>query len=298
VYLLISALVPNGQFDAYAFWNTRARFIFYSLDAFHYPGVVHADYPILMPLIIALGYRFAGSTTPLIPIVFHLIVFLSVLWCFRRQLWLVWLVGMVAIQYATYQFADLPLALTLLLATIAYFNHYELLVGVLLGLGLHLKNEGMLIALCFFAVWMLRERRIPWRAIAGILPFAALLILFKLWVGTPNDVVGTAGTLQRILDSSRYWIVLLFMALDLCRFGTGAFFIFFILLWLRDEHPRLSVPLLGVLLIYAGYYAIYITTPHELVGHMGSSHDRLVLQLFPTFVYALTTAIKITPQNS
>lgn len=295
IYLGISALVPNGQFDAYAFWNTRARFIFYGHDAFHYPGVVHPDYPILMPLVVALGYHLAGSTTTLVPIVLHLLVFLGVLWCFRRELWLVWLVGLVAIQYATYQFADLPLGLVFLLAAIAYFDQRELTSGILLGLGLHLKNEGALIAGAFLLIWILRERRIPWRALTGIAPFVILLLIFKQWVGTPNDVMGASGVFDRLADTSRYWIILFFMFLDLTHFGTGAFIIFFVLLWFRNRRLHLSVPLLAILLVYAGYFVIYTITPYEVVGHMASSHDRLVLQLFPTFVYALAA---LTPKTA
>ena len=57
IFVSFILIEPHGQFDAWYIWNARARFLFrggaYWADGFS-PLVAHADYPLLIPLIISI----------------------------------------------------------------------------------------------------------------------------------------------------------------------------------------------------------------------------------------------------
>jgi hypothetical protein len=286
-YAVVALLIPNGQWDAYAIWNVRARFLYYGADPFHYPAVAHPDYPLLLPLAVAFGYRLIGATHPLVPIVLHGFVYAGTMWLFRRNIWLLSIVGLVGLQYASYQYADLPLALALLAATVAFYQSRQIGVGLALGIAIHTKNEGLLIAACFLFVWAAAQRRVPWRAVLAFAPFLALLVAFKLWVNVPNDVVGSTGILERLVDVERAVTVLQFVVPRFFVFGSGINLIVISIVLLLRIPIRPTVPLVAALLIFSGYLAIYQITPHDVQWHMLYSYDRLILHLFPTVLYSL-----------
>jgi hypothetical protein len=156
LYALVAVFrVPYGIWDAWANWNATARLLYYNdaMEVFRLSALSHKDYPPLVYLAVLWGYRLLGDT-PLVPIALHGMVYAVLLWLVRKPLWVLAIVGIVTLPYAVYQYADLPLALAFLSAVVAYRHGKPLWVGVALGCGLLLKNEGALIAACFFAVWV------------------------------------------------------------------------------------------------------------------------------------------------
>ena len=71
--MLISFLYPHGNWDAWAIWNNRARFIFraaaeYWKDGFNpLLGWSHPDYPLLLPLSIARCWFYLGAEKLWVP---------------------------------------------------------------------------------------------------------------------------------------------------------------------------------------------------------------------------------------
>jgi len=51
----------------------------------------------------------------------------------------------------------------------------------------------------------------------------------------------------------------------------------------RVESRVLPAGVIG--LVCAGYYGIYLTTPHDLEWHLATSLDRLIVQLWPMVVF-------------
>jgi hypothetical protein len=143
---------PYGDWDAWAIWNTRARFFALApnfLDGFRLPTYYsHTDYPPLVPLIIGALWRLVGMSR-LVPVAVHGAIYLGLLWFFRRSWWALLLIAAVGVNYAPTQCMDTAQALTLLAATVAYFAHRDALAGAALGVGMLVKNEGMLIAVVF-----------------------------------------------------------------------------------------------------------------------------------------------------
>jgi hypothetical protein len=296
LYLALALQMPSGEWDAIAIWNLRAKFLYglpHPLAAFAIPDLPHLDYPPLLPALVALGWKLVGSMTPWVPILLHGLVLVALLACYRRT-WALLLVGGVALGYATYQYADLPLALSLTVAVLAYVDRRPLRVGAALGVGTLLKNEGLMIMLVFLAVWSVLELRIPWRAGLAVLPFVVALAVFKTIVPA-NDIMGSSGIGDRLMDGERYRVILPLLFSGLLQFGTGANLLLVAGLFLTRTPVRLSVPLLALLLIWCGYFLVYVITPNDLVWHITSSYDRLLLHLFPAGVLALTSDHVPTP---
>ena len=53
---------------------------------------------------------------------------------------------------------------------------------------------------------------------------------------------------------------------------------------------------LTILFVFAGYLAAYLTTPYDLQWHISTSMDRLLLQVWPTFVLVFFLSIS-TPEE-
>jgi hypothetical protein len=51
--------------------------------------------------------------------------------------------------------------------------------------------------------------------------------------------------------------------------------------------PSIAATALALLLVVTGYWVVYLTTPFELGWHLGTTLGRLLLQLWPSFVFML-----------
>ena len=212
------------------------------------------------------------------------------------------------VEITTAQYADVPLAFYFL-ASVLLFELYDradvksfrlpLLAGLLTGMAAWTKNEGQLFlvatllargvaALRGGAPW--RTRGAEWLAFAaGLAPLLACLAYFKLRVALPNDLVkgqSLSATWERITTPRRYDVIAVgaLAAAGRLLLGAGAALpLYAFLLGRAPKPPRQgwhSAMVLAVMLI--GYALVYLTTPHDVGWHVGSSADRLLLQLWPT----------------
>ncbi|GJM22425.1 MAG: hypothetical protein DHS20C15_23400 [Planctomycetota bacterium] len=167
---------PAGNWDGMANWTTQARHLARSAGD---PGeglrarvVGHADYPLMLPLAIALGWQWTGDETQHVPrllaVLFVLLLAAASLGSFARVAGSrsacfasAALLAAPALQLAARgQIADLPLAVLTLLAGTRLVASLQAsargdadplpatLTGFLIGLLPWMKNEGMLLALC------------------------------------------------------------------------------------------------------------------------------------------------------
>ena len=122
--LLRADRMPHGDWDAWAIWNTHARFLYRGGRTWSdgIPYTVHGDYPLLTPSLTARLWRYAGEEVPeagsLLGIMFTLsgvAVLLSTL-SQLRDIQLALLMALVLIGTPYYlergvsQYADVPLA--------------------------------------------------------------------------------------------------------------------------------------------------------------------------------------------
>jgi hypothetical protein len=124
----------------------------------------------------------------------------------------------------------------------------------------------------------------------GLLPVGLLLVYFKACLAPPNDLVagqGQQSTLSRLTDPTRYaMIARAFGGEFLTTIGPWAALTLALAFVLLGPAPRTSrgvavLPLLVLVLMLLGYFAVYLTTPHNLAWHLASSLHRLYVQLWP-----------------
>jgi len=69
-------------------------------------------------------------------------------------------------------------------------------------------------------------------------------------------------------------------------------FLYLVLFWDLGEKNRKGLWMLTLLLLltFAGYFAIYLITPHPLEWHLKYSVDRLMFHLFPMYLLIIFLA--------
>jgi hypothetical protein len=165
---------PSGDWDAWAFWNTKARvlaaggetwtWIFSQLIHWWHP-----EYPALQPAMIARGWVLVGSETPLVPAIVAAAFALGTVTLLvfalgrLRDRATALLGGLILVGSPTWilhgasQYADIPLGFFMLLAVVAIASadaepargaKLVALAGLAAGLAAFTKNEGMLFCAC------------------------------------------------------------------------------------------------------------------------------------------------------
>lgn len=142
--------------------------------------------------------------------------------------------------------------------------------------------------------------------LTGVLPVLAVLACFKLAVA-PADYYLLAGTStsgpmryflepgtisQKLADASRYGLIAKTMAKEIARFGGRAigitpFLALYVLLVgaYKKSIRAVESSILVLILLLAGYFAVYVTTPLNLAFQLQTSLSRLLLQLWPSAVF-------------
>ncbi len=288
------------------------------------PAFLHADYPLLLPLNVARLWQYLHSETQRAPMALAgLYTFtcagLLVAGLRRaRDLRQALLAGAVLLctplfmAWGTSQEADVPTA-CYLLATLVLFQRGAVsgfdpgslaLAGLLAGFAAWTKNEGLLFlagaggGLAFYLVWKHRSlpRPLLFFALGAALPLAEI-IYFKQAIAPANDLINAhnlATLLQKIADPQRYLTILSYLVKFLVSFGGWPIPLLLILagylLLMRPYLPsgeRPAIRLIAALLAFQllGYLAIYLITPHPLDWHIPKSFDRLLLHLYPSFLF-------------
>lgn len=223
-FIHISARLPHGDWDAWAIWNLRARFLFRSAPLIantfsKYLSWSHPDYPLLVPSSIARFWQYLGSETQIAPIFFSAIFSVSTAGLLSAALLkirgkresilsAIVLIGTPMFMVAARsQYADMPLSY-FMLASFALVTLYELspdkgpglllLSGLMAGLAGWTKNEGLLFAVLFISLRFVASLFIKeWRRalkdtfhiFLGMLPVLLVLAFFKLRFAPPNDIL-------------------------------------------------------------------------------------------------------------
>ena len=291
----------------------------------HLQNTFHGDYPLLLPSIVVRMWRYAGEGAPelgglfgvLFPFcgIFLLGAVLAELRGVRAGLLMagVLLTTPVYLYQGTHQEADVPLSV-FFLSTIAllclYFEREEkdrgllVLAGFMAACAAWTKNEGLLFILAVVFVLLLPVFRRPQATLrrlglifAGLLLPLAIHIFFKLAIAPPNDLMGNRNyteLVQKALTVDRHGIVFGNILEKSWKFGGSGIhpaipILSFLALAGIDRRAfrlpawRAGASILGIVL--AGYYWVYVLTPHQdLVWHLNSSLSRLLLQLWPSVI--------------
>ena len=232
------------------------------------------------------------------------------------------------IKHGSSQYADVPLAFFFVATFALLFRRNEspshrgflLLSGAAAGLAAWTKNEGilfvtLLVPLHFFFTMAWKGKmngvRETFGLLIGLAPILVIVVVHKIYMGQPNDLVAGQNlpdTTHRLLDFSRYALVTKEMALGIFSFGTWNRFLplpalllvygFLAGIGLTDKKnvPAMVMGALLILFMLAAYFSIYILTPKDLVWHLETSLNRLLLQLWPLFILIYFAFVRPPPQ--
>lgn len=211
-----------------------------------------------------------------------------------------------------YQYSDVPLAFYILCTVMLYClkdrfpeKNFQLaaLGGLTASCAAWTKNEGLLFfvfVLLIHHLWPLlkKDRSAPLREILGfgigLVFIFGTLIRFKLKFGTTNDLINTANLSKvgvYLLDKDRLLTVSIGIIKKIFIFNDSLILLLVAYLALsgfdRSAHTKQRFFFHGslLLLMLGGYFLSFMVSPYNLQWHMGSSLRRLIVQLWPAFVF-------------
>ena len=295
-------------------------------------GFSHPDYPLLVPLNVAgswiltgretiassaaICFLFAASTTALL--VCSLRTLRSNAQGYLAGLLL--LGSSLFIVEGPWQYADVPAGFFYLAAAVS-LALYDVtrqsdrrlfaLAGLLASLAAWTKNEGMLFFLALvvsrlvlgFSGQPVRTRiQKMMQFLAGSVPVVIVYVLFKALVaGAPNDILSAEPRVDRLFSLSRYIQVARAFGSELWGFGGWSVSILVLLVICLaalgvavDPETRPTIyTLLGTLcIVFVGLFSIFIITPYDLAWHLDSTLHRLLLQVWPTFLFTFFLIVR------
>jgi hypothetical protein len=345
LYASIVRLVssPHGSgWDAFAIWNLHARFLF--RGAAHWRDGFsllipwsHPDYPLLLPASSAHFWEILGHESPWVP------AFIALMFAFgtvallfsglsilrgKNQACLggtLLLATPFFVEQGASQYADVPVGFFFLATIVLFCLRDEAvdqsfawlgLAGLAAAFAAWTKNEGLLFFAAVVIAHMLvpahRARRVSLTHLVPMfltaLPVLLVIAYFKQRVAPPGDLFsGTADMFHKLLDPSRYLIILRWYGKELLRFGhwlliPGTLLLaayYFLVGHRRDAHNRTAIrtSALAMGLTLAGYAAIYVITPYDLYWHLRFSLDRLFLQVWPSVIFLFFMVVR-TPEQA
>ena len=318
IYKNVSLGKPQGAWDSWMIYNRAARFFHrggthwtdaFSPDLYWY---FHADYPPMLALNIASIWDTLGEETVRVPMLIGgAFLFGSAGLMFagmnayktasQASLAMIVLFGISAfIEQGSKQVADVPLSFFILATGVLIFlytlkSRRELLIlaGLSVGLAAWTKNEGvvfMLISLLALGVayWNKLKQVFPWYLLGLAVPLS-ILIYFKVFLAPPGDLfTDIPNQMAQIGDADRHRELLNQMGIDLMSLLNWKLLLVYALI-LGVEKPGKNLPaylaiLIAILLQLAGYYSIFIISPHVLAWHISALY-RLLLQIGPLIVF-------------
>lgn len=221
-----AAAAPLRAWDAWTFWVPKAKVIYFfgGIDVPLFRTITGSSYPLLVPALDAMDFRFMGAadtTTLTVQYWLLLVGFAAALVALLRQLapaWLAWLFAAAVVvlpqldQRLVQRLADWPLDLFFCLAALAAVRWLVLreswalgTVGVLLAAAMATKREGELLALALVLGMLAALGRREWRRwplpVAVAAAAYAVNIPWRLWWTSrhlTSDVPG--GTFSGTID--------------------------------------------------------------------------------------------------
>jgi hypothetical protein len=223
------------------------------------------------------------------------------------------------LEHGASQYADIVLC-CFMTGSVVLFSLWDadkqilglpLLAGLFAGFAACTKNEGILFVLVIAAarVVLAVRRGNPGKLMSellwfglGILPGLVTLGLFKM-NAPPNEIVGqfsVSTVVTRIQSSADQAIIWKMFVANVRYFGSWwvspvplllVHFLITRIGRLRRPIPSAwGMPALVLAGMLAGYYAVFLATPHSLMWHLDTSLSRLLLQVWPVALVLYSTA--------
>lgn len=317
---------PHGQWDAWAIWNQKARFLFRAGDQWTASLAVswsNPSHPLQVSASVARLWSYAGAELTALPamlsVSFGAATTAAVMAALDLRRARAWIAGAVLlapgtlVQQAAAQTSDLPTGFFVVLTFIllrkgrwgaaADARGALFLAGVAGGLAAWTKNEGLLFfcaATLFVACVALRRVRIQpvaWWA-AGAVPALVTIAWIKLAIAQVpapyfSEDQTFAALVERFLSPERHAIVGGIVWQHWIRWGgprAAGVLPLAMAAATVAACTRGEWPVRGevaiVALMVLGYYAVWVLSPIDTAWLVSTSFDRLLVQLWPSIVLA------------
>jgi len=217
------------------------------------------------------------------------------------------------IMQSAAQAADVPLAFFYLVSVGLYAlskckndYSYTILSGIFCGMALWTKNEAWFFTFSMLLITIfdsIKDKKLALikNFFVSLLPFLIITISYKLLLAPQNDiysVIGYSDITGNSTDVNRYLVVFKEFLIKLLGVSSDNFALFIpvLLLFALSEGKffinKLNtvnfIPVLTLIL----YFFIYILTPYSLEWHISTSLSRLLLHLYPCFIFLLLAPLK------
>jgi hypothetical protein len=295
-------------------------------------GWSHPDYPLLLPGLVARGWIYAGRETTWAPVALALLftgatfaLLFGAVAALRGASQGALAVTVLAatpafVEHGVSQYADVALGFFLLAAlglsalADARTDHAAGLValaGLALGLAAWTKDEGVVVVLALLLARVAATGRRGWARgrresllwSLGLGPGMLALLYLKLGLVPPSPFLSAsalAAAADKLADPARYLEIGRALAAQFWSFGGWPAPVTVVLLaYAAAVGPTAGAlsaagpPALALALILAGYAAAYLVSPYPLGWHIATSLVRLLLQLWPSCLFALFLALSV-----
>lgn len=323
--------LPHGDGDAMAIWNIRALYLVRAPGEWPLifsPEVPAADYPLLIPALVARAWQYAGAGSGAESVVAPALIAgaftfatagllagalselrspgqacIGILALFATPLFL---------RQGVAQMADVPLAYYML-ATLCLLGTRApagpALAAMSAALAAWTKNEGLVFAVLVLGLFLIRRRGELAPALIGGLAPAMAVAWFKLALSPGNALVSGMTwqrSLDQLMDPARYLSISEHLIQKAVWFqggdsaagnGPAVMLVFALLVGRPREGPGLRLPgrWLPALMLLA-YLGIYLVTPQDLVWTLSVSGHRLLLHLWPSILLIVLSELH-TPEE-
>ena len=219
----------------------------------------------------------------------------------------------------SYQYADVPLAF-FILSTLILMSLQDncpklsvriaFLTGLTASCAAWTKNEGLLFLVLVGLIRFIGQlgktdgsklMKEFFSFLSGLALVVGTLIHFKLNFAPANDLVNQ-DNLEKLgtylFDTDRYLLVLTAILKKIFTFNEGIIWLMIVYLLIsgfdRSRFPdkRILSYLILMFLMLCGYFFSYLISPHDVEWHIGSSIRRLVIQLWPSWVFLFFYCVK------
>lgn len=289
--------------------------------------VFHADYPLLLPLGVASSWDTLGHESPQVPLLLSGLMMLDCAGLFASALafsksvsqagvgLLILLNTPLFMLTGASQTADVPLAFFILATAVLIYLYASqrsagllVLAGLTCGLAGWTKNEGQLLLVVIGASLFLTSLQSrAWARLGyfvlGLLFPLAIITYFKLFLAPPNDLFGggIGGALRSSIDWQRHLTILDQFWQELIAFGRSWIGVVPLLLvyalifgaYVRNRSTGAGrIIMLMVVLQLAGYYFVYLITPHPVTWQLEFSLERLLLQVYLPVLFLIFVSLQ------
>jgi hypothetical protein len=219
------------------------------------------------------------------------------------------------VVHASSQYAEIPLMFFYIAAFVLIAFHQEtsngrgrgalVLAGFAAGCAAWTKNEGLLFLLAAgvahftvvaYAMGLRSYGRQALALAAGLLPVLAVIIYFKTQLAPPNIWIARMSPSQvgaQLIDGGRYYVIAREVARRIFSYsGVGINMTYLLLLFIvcfgitRRHLVSVAQAAVTLTLMVAGFVGIYVMRNADVLAFMRFSIDRVLLQLWPLFVFA------------